>query len=269
MKIKNLLSFVLLLITTTACGATKSPVDLPVSATIPAATATFTPAPPPTNPPMVEPLEVKSTPFSEEGKAPDYKITAQIPYLNSTDPSVQAYNAALKSIVDQAVATFKGTLTDMPATPILNGSTLDIQYQLIGQKGSIWSMQVNIMGFADGGAHPYHYSVSNNYDLKSGKALTLDDLFLPNSNYLQIIADDCKTELSKRDIGFTDTFTQGADPKPENYKNWNLSNEGFLVITFDEDQIAPHAAGPQIVTIPFSELKSIQNPDGALAVFTQ
>jgi Protein of unknown function (DUF3298) len=269
MKIKNLISFVVLLITTVACGTTKSPVDLPVAETIPAV-ATFTPVPPPTNPPLVEPLELKSNPFSEEGQAPNYKITVQIPYLDpSTDPSVQAYNAALKSIVDQEVATFKGTLAEMPATPILNGSTLDIQYQLIGQKGSIWSIQFTIMGFADGGAHPYHYSVSSNYDLKSRKALTLDDVFLPNSNYLQTIADDCKAELSKRDIGFTDIFLQGADPKPENYKNWNLSNEGFLVITFDEDQIAPYAAGAQIVVIPFSELQSIQNPDGALGVFAQ
>jgi Protein of unknown function (DUF3298) len=258
MKAKILISLVVLLSTTLACGAATPSVDVPATAL------------PPTNPPLVAPVELKSDPFSEDGQAPNYKITAEIPYLGpSSDPGVQAYNAALKSIVDGEVTAFKGTLAQMSVTPVVEGSTLDVQYQLIGQKGGFWSIQFNITGYTDGAAHPYHYSISSNYDLKSGKALTLDNLFLPNSNYLQTIADYSKTELSKRDIGFTGDFTQGADPKPENYKNWNLSNEGFLVITFDEYQVAPYAAGPQIVLIPFGTLQSIQNPQSILGAFTQ
>lgn len=258
MKIKNLISLVVLLITTLACGLSGiSVTGPPVSATISTTTA------------MPEPLALKSNPFSEDGQAPNYKITAEIPYLDpSTDPSLQAYNATLKSIVDGVIEAFKGSLAEMPATPIQDGSSLDIQYQLIGQKGSFWSIQFNIMRYADGAAHPYHYSISSNYDLKSGKALTLEDVFLPNSNYLQVISDLCKAELSARDIAF-DSFQTGADPLAENYQRWNVSNEGFLVITFDEYQVAAYAAGPQVVVIPFSTLQSIQNPDGILGVFAQ
>lgn len=260
MKTTKLISFIILLSSTIACEVLGIPLSDPsVAATVL----------PPTNPPMVEPLALKSKPYSEEGQAPNYTITAEIPYLDpSTDPSVQAYNATLKAIVDGEVAAFKGTLAGLPATPVMNGSSLDIKYQLIGQKGSFWSIQFNNNVYSDGAAHPFDYSISSNYDLKNGKALALEDVFLPNSNYLQIIADYCKAELSRRDIAF-DSFQTGADPKPENYKNWNLSNEGFLVITFDEYQVAPYAAGPQIVTIPFDALQSIQDPDGALGIFTQ
>jgi len=260
MKIKSLISFVILISASLACEVFGIPLSEPHAA------ATVLP---PTKPPMVEPLALKSGPFSEEGQGPNYTISAEIPYLDpSTDPSVQAYNATLKSIVDGEIAAFKGSLADLPAAPIMNGSSLDIKYQLIGQKGSFWSIQFNNNAYSDGAAHPFDYSISSNYDLKSGKALTLEDVFLPNSNYLQIIADYCKAELSKRDIAF-DSFQTGADPLPENYKNWNVSNEGFLVITFDEYQVAPYAAGPQIVTIPFSALQSIQNPQGILGAFTQ
>ncbi len=217
---------------------------------------------------MVEPLELKSSPFSEESQAPIYKITAQSPYLDpATDPRTQAFNDVLKSIVDGEIAAFKGGMAEMPAIPIAAGSSFDIQYQLIGQKENIWSIQFNINGYADGAAHPYHYSIAANYDLQNGKQLTLDDVFLPNSNYLQVLSDYSKTELAARDIGFDAGFQQGAEPTAENYKNWNVSNEGFLVINFDEGQVSAYAAGPQIVTIPFSSLGQVINTQGPLAPY--
>ena len=95
----------------------------------------------------------------------------------------------------------------------------------------------------------------------------LDDAFQPGSNYLQLLSDYSKTELTNRNIGFEAGFQQGADPTPVNYKNWNLSNEGFFVITFDSGQVAAYAAGPQIITIAFSDLGQVINAQGPLAPF--
>lgn len=253
--LKNTLAVCTLAIAMFACGL-PAPADTDTSQ--------------PVLPIMVEPVELKSTPFSEESQAPIYKITAQIPYLDpATDSKVQAFNDMMKSIVEGEVAAFKGSMAEMPAEPISAGSSFDIQYQLIGQKGSIWSIQFKINGYTDGAAHPYLYSISVNYDLQNTKELTLDDVFLPNSNYMQVLSDYSKTELTSRDIGFDAAFQQGAEPTPENYKNWNVSNEGFLVITFDEDQVAAHAAGPQIITIALSSLGQVINAQGPLAPFLQ
>ena len=41
-----------------------------------------------------------------------------------------------------------------------------------------------------------------------------------------------------------------------------------LLITFDEYQVAPYAAGPQIITVPYFELQILINQKGPLAAFT-
>jgi hypothetical protein len=40
-----------------------------------------------------------------------------------------------------------------------------------------------------------------------------------------------------------------------------------LAITFDEYQVAPYAAGPQTVVVPFSELTNLLNPEGPAKSF--
>jgi hypothetical protein len=42
-----------------------------------------------------------------------------------------------------------------------------------------------------------------------------------------------------------------------------------LLITFDEYQVAPYAAGPQKVAIPYSELRALINPQGPLGKLSQ
>ncbi len=253
-SIKNVLSLCALAISVLACG-------------LPDPTASMPTILPPTTPPMVEPFELKSSPFSEESQTPVYTITAQVPNLGeSTDPNVQVFNTILKGTVDGEISAFKGSMVEMPVTPIMAGSSLDIQYELVGQRENFWSIKFNVMGYADGAAHPYHYSITVNYDLANGKIINLSDVFLPDSNYLQVISDYCKVQLSTRDIGFGDGFGEGAEPLPENYQRWNVSDAG-LVITFDEYQVAPYAAGAQIVVIPFSELGQVLNAQGPLAPY--
>jgi hypothetical protein len=142
---------------------------------------------------------------------------------------------------------------------------LEVKYDLLSPPGDIYSLKFTMAGYFDGAAHPYHYNKTLNYDLEAGQQLRLADLFLPDADPLPLIAEICKTELSKRDIAF-DSFSTGADPTDENYRNWNITPDGLL-ITFDEYQVAPYAAGPQTVLIPYSQLSAIIKPDGPLARF--
>jgi hypothetical protein len=61
----------------------------------------------------------------------------------------------------------------------------------------------------------------------------------------------------------TDWIREGAGPKEENYKNWNISPKG-LEISFDPYQVASYAAGPHEVTIPLSALTDVIDPNGPL-----
>lgn len=215
-------------------------------------------------------LTMQSSPVEEAGNEPPYTIKAQVPFLQGSDDArVQNFNTYLKQIVQNEIDSFKtGTLAYATTPPIVNGSALEIQYSLLGQRGDVWSIQYLIYFYSDGAAHPGHYSISVNYDLANGHAVTLDELFLPGSDYLTTLSEICKNDILTRNPGF-ESFISGADPLPENYTRWNLSDEGFLVITFDEYQVAPYAAGAQTVNIPISQLQSIANPNGVLPLFEQ
>lgn len=285
MKTKKLILIIVLLAATLACSLVGNPVvqppdSLPISATTPEVVipSTFTPIPTltpaaPTNPPptpmLSQTVTMQSTPFNELSVAPVYTITAQIPTLQgSSDPRVTNFNSLLNQIVQDQIDQFRNdTLAFASNPPIAAGSSFDVQYSIVSQRGDVWSIKFDISYYADGAAHPGHSSITLNYDLSNGSEIHLDQLFFPGSPYLQVISDNCKTRLAARDIAF-DIFSSGADPLPENYKRWNITNEG-LVITFDEYQVAAYAAGPQIVTISFSELQGTINPQSAAGLFVQ
>ncbi len=214
-------------------------------------------------------VTVVSIPFNEENQGPGfapYKITAQTPQLTgSDDPRVQAFNQRVNDLVTKEIDTWRQNFQQLPVTPNTTGSSLDVKYTLVSQVGDLWSFKFDFSFYADAAAHPGLNSLTLNYDLEHGKELSLADLFLPNSNYLEALSTYCTTELSKQPF-FDGPFSEGAQPKPENYRNWNIASDGLL-ITFDEYQVAPYAAGPQKVVVPYSALSAVINPQGPLAIF--
>src|SRR5262249_5963211 len=109
-----------------------------------------------------------------------------------------------------------------------------------------------------------------NYDVKNSKKLALADLFNPRSDYLNVISQYCIKELKDRQKKDKDSMLDdemmksGAAAKKENYEAWAITKKG-LWITFDPYQVAPYAAGPQYVLVPYSALKDIVKPDGPIA----
>jgi hypothetical protein len=209
-----------------------------------------------------------SVPFNETdpgSNSPAYTIASQTPQLSgSDDPRVDAFNKRLNDLVRGGVDMYRQSFRELPITPYSNGSSLDVKYTLVSQIGDLWSFKFDFSFYSDGAAHPGLNSVTLNYDLGRGRELGLGDLFLPNSNYLEAISRYCTAELSKQPYADS-IFLDGAKPTLENYRNWNITPEG-LMITFDEYQVAPYAAGPQTVTVPYSVLKSLMDWLGPLSV---
>lgn len=240
-----------------ACG-------VPVSAL----TMTPTPTPEPVQIPLSQQVTLTSVSFKEEAQSPLYWITALTPRLIGTDDSrAQDFNKAVDALIQKEIEYFRtNLLAQMPVTPITGGSFFDARHTIISQRGNLWSLKFDFSGYADGAAHPYHYTLTLNYDLEQGAKLSLKDLFPKDSNYLEVIARYCIVELSKRDIGFYGGFQQGAEPTNDNYRNWNVTQDGIL-ITFNEYQVAPYAAGMQTVLVPYSELTTLINRQSPLTVF--
>lgn len=272
---KNIPNFVLLVLSlsllacATLIGAPTTPTRIPRPTEPPLPTDSLpATSPEPVFTPTPEALLLDQTIFltteeiSETNSSPLYTLHTETPVMQgSDDPRVTNFNEAVAALVQEEVTAFKEAAPEALDTP--EGSSFDLGFTVISPLGDLVSLQFGITGYSAGAAHPYHYTRTFNYQLSTGQELTLDQLFLPGADYLKVIADYCRAELQQR-LGDA-FFAEGADPKPENYHNWNLSSQG-LIITFDEYQVAPYAAGPQTIAIPYTVLEGVVDPQGPVAV---
>ena len=252
-----------LLLTGVACAGFLAPTASPRPTTIsspviPLASETATP--------LYQQVKLESSPWNEKSAADAYQISAQTPVLvGSSDRRVKAFNSEMAAVVKKAVADFKGNVADLPPIPNSAPSTFDMRFNLLSAPGDILSLKFDIQTFYSGAAHPGQTSQTVNFDLARGQDIDLADLFVPDADFLTPISKYSVDQLDGRDIGFQG-FELGATATLQNYRNWNITADG-LMITFDEYQVAPYAAGPQTVVIPYKELAQIIEPDGPLAAY--
>ena len=261
-----MIGFLLITILTTmlACGGTPTPPPATPTPNLPPTvefTPTFTPIP------LYQLVTLVSVPSSETGKSPAYTLKTQTPALQgSDDPRVANFNNEMAQLTLEEIAKFKDNVVQIQSLPGSPGSAYDQQYKLLSAPGNLLSLKFDIYIYIEGTAHPNTHSRTVNYDLEAGADVMLEQLFLPGSDYLDLIANNCIAQLKTRDIGF-EGFSSGAQPVPENYGSWNITPTGLL-ITFDEYKVAAYAAGPQEVVVPYAELKSAIDPHGLLAQFS-
>lgn len=211
---------------------------------------------------------------SEENKKLKLTIDTAYPQLVGGDAAIaDAFNKTISGFTTKAVSDFKKeNKTDLEAmakdSEAGPGYSLDVSYHTTHADKNLISVLVWRYQFT-GGAHGGSASTAFNYDLNSGRMLKLADLFQPNSGYLKTISAYCITTLTK-ELGDVDAewLRNGAGPKPENFKSWNVTPDG-LQITFDAYQVAAYAFGPQEAVVPYSALKAFIKPDGALAAFVK
>lgn len=99
---------------------------------------------------------------------------------------------------------------------------------------------------------------SYNYDLKNGKALSLNDLFKPGVDYVKILNNAIRNEIeTNQNVYFPNTL--------KNFKGINqyqpfYLDDASLNIYFGFNEIAPLASEIPIIKIPLSDLKEALNP---------
>ncbi len=228
--------------------------------------------------------EVTSKSIKETNKKLRYEIDAEYPQVaGASDNRFDKFNQEAKNLAAGEAARFRKDMVEWAAdqaeqenqeTSTL-GSSLNIGYNISLATDNLISTQFDIGTYFQGAAHPNSNSRVLNYDVKAGKPIRLADLFKPGAKYLQTISSYSIKELKKQSQSkggesmFDDEWVQkGAGANADNYKSWVITKKG-LGITFDSYQVAPYAAGPQYVLIPYSALKDIIKPDGPLAPFVK
>ncbi|GAB6182008.1 hypothetical protein JCM14036_33270 [Desulfotomaculum defluvii] len=107
-----------------------------------------------------------------------------------------------------------------------------------------------------GGAHGSNYRQFFNIDVKNGKLITLKELFKDNVDYKQIINPEVAKQIKASEESGERFFFQGdlafktiSDTQPFYIKG------DYLVVCFDQYEIAPYASGFPEFEIPLSQLK--------------
>lgn len=260
----RILLTLLLLLPALACSAPARLVARLRASPTPTATATptETPSPPPTPTPnnSTLPLTLVEREVREESADDQYRIEAVFPYLEN-QPENMPYNQALEQFEQSAVNQFRTDAAlaapfDAPASQ----SFLESRYDVLYNQRGLLSLRLWVSYYMKGAAHPGTYATTFTFDRQAGALLALDDLFLPGADFLSALAPFCQAEIAARDAAF---WPDGAAADPANYRNWNLRGDGLL-ITFDEYQVAPYAAGPQEVLVPYSKIQPLIDLSGPL-----
>ncbi len=202
-------------------------------------------------------------------------LSAEYPELTG-GPNAAKFNLLAKAVVMKSLAGFRKDMASLTAADVKNigpemGNYIEVGYSIEFADDDLISVNFGESTF-EGGAHPNHGTFTMTYDLKAGRELKLADLFKPGAKYLAKIADYSKRDLQGRknpdggeNLGLAqDMWLDGVKPTADNYANWNITKKGLL-ITFPPYQVAAYAYGPQTVIVPYSYLKDIAHPYGALA----
>lgn len=205
-------------------------------------------------------LKVIEKSLQEKNSKSHYVINIKYPQLEGEKLTAfaESFNQQINTILVNQVAAFKKQL---PKDIHQSSFTVDYNIFLVQpQKESLLSVRFNKASYFDGQIHPTHKIEVFNYNLTTGKKITLADLFGTDPNYWQVLSRYCRSELYKK-IGHGDMkwLAEGTAPLPENFQNWNIKSTG-IIITFDEYQIATYAVGQLQVVVPYKALRQLKLP---------
>lgn len=172
----------------------------------------------------------------------------------------------IKKIINQEIKTFK---KGVPKNEGKNNkeneipkSYLNINFEIFEQNKNLMSMALYVGAYDEGAAHPNTWTISINYDKKRKKIMQLQDIFIPESDFIKKISEKSIEKLKNEENlkENEEWLTEGAGPDGKNFSIFNLTENAF-VLTFDPYKVAPYSQGNFRAEIPLMELYKILRPE--------
>lgn len=180
-----------------------------------------------------------------------YDITVQYPAEFVSEYPFTA--DTINDFVDSANATFITATEEIPQEGLPGPLTQIFFYDVFPYTGDITGIRFTVSEYL-GGANPNAFVTTFTFDTEDEELLALDDLFRAGTDYLNVVAPLAEADL--RETYGDALFEEGLQPVPENYENFNLTDDA-LVFTFDEYQVAPGAAGTPQAEVSLFQLENI------------
>lgn len=177
--------------------------------------------------------------------------------------SVMSYDfaeSAIEQFIRDTTQSFLTTFLDMNLPEAGTAAWfLEITSEEFWYSNAIVSVVLTISDYT-GGAHGNMTYNTSTFDLSAGTTLTLNDLFIaadPLPTLFPLVSQDLQNQMgTNADITWIEG---GTGLNPDNYLNFAVT-DGELIFFFPPYQVAPYAAGPFQVSIPFSAIQTILAP---------
>ncbi|MBX3081372.1 MAG: DUF3298 and DUF4163 domain-containing protein [Anaerolineae bacterium] len=182
-----------------------------------------------------------------------YTINISYPLELTDNPFVEStIDQFLKQTRDAFVAEYNQNGDPSP----IHAWSLYVRYEVFHAKDRYLGIKFDVNTYT-GGAHPLSAIQTMTLDLTENKVLTSADLLTSPAalNQLAPLAETVLREQLKDMLDET-MLTAGTQPTPENFQSL-LVTDTDLIIYFSPYQVAPYAAGIQVVKLPLSQLKGI------------
>lgn len=204
-------------------------------------------------------------------------VSITYPNIPGVGPSVDQANASIRSDIENRVLRFEQEAKENAALgidlPAAVKSTVTGSPAVEEKNDRYIAIFMGMEWYLRGSAHPSHTIDTYVYDYQETKLVAQSDFF--KGDYLPLLSklsrEDLKNQSTSGDLGFTvdeAMLEEGTEPTASNFKHILPLTDG-LAIYFDEYQVAPYAAGPQQVVIPYNKLVEVIKPEGVLGVYIQ
>jgi hypothetical protein len=214
--------------------------------------------------------------IKEGGKKVGWSVNVEYPHVEGAGK----FNQLAEAFVTKEVADFKKDAGpekgEKDAMPEAAEDSLTVRYTVRLLSDELISVEFPVDYYEHGAAHGAHAFHVINYDAKSGRELSLADLFKPGSDYLKRVSEVAVKQLRRWNKDSADYpggggepyltdegIADGAKPEAENFQNWTITPRG-LAFTFDYYQLGAYAAGAPAVVLPYADLKDVIKPGGPL-----
>lgn len=170
-------------------------------------------------------------------------------------------NRVIRDYVTTVLADFKKDFPEHDRSAYPHKHTMDVRYAAWTALGErVVSVKLHTTVFS-GGAHPNNWPETWVFDLGDGHPLALDDIFVNVRDALAVIAPMVRETLaaSLGRMNQPDMLADGTLPTAANYQDFILTDEG-VAFFFAPYQVAPYAAGEQVVTLPYATLGELLRP---------
>ncbi len=133
-----------------------------------------------------------------------------------------------------------------------------LDYEIVFASPALISVEFTLSTYGHGAAHPNSASAAFNAVPAKAEPIKAADLFDGKSAWQDFLAKRCFDDLKRRDLlGEPPAFpsnAEGIKAMAADAERWLIDAKGVRV-EFNTYEVAPYAAGPQEVAIPWAELK--------------